>query len=431
MFDASSKSPNGNSLNDCLLLGPRLQDDVFDILIRFRLHQYAVAIEESDRNFHRSLWRDYVTDEIRELRMTRVTYGVASSSYHSTRALQKSGKTNGPNPNTVIVILNDFWVDDLLSGADTLEEACVFQDDLIETLNKNCLPLRKWSSNEPQLVTRLPKDLQEAGKAYKINDKTHQIKRLGLTWHPLEDHFVYASSSEYISIITKRTLLSDVSKHFDPIGLIAPVLVVAKVIIQSCWKLDLEWNDAVPDDVSRAYINWKDDLSSLSQLKIPRKVLPTHLYDEASLQVFCDASEKAYGACVYLASVKDDIVSSTLISSKCKVAPIKPSTLPRLELLAVHTSAKLATAVKGALSKSKHALNISVLYSDSTIALSRIKADPARWHTFVSNRVSQIQSMLPTTEFIHVPSEENPADLCSRGLLATQLVAQQTFWFQA
>ena len=171
-------------------------------------------------------------------------------------------------------------------------------------------------------------------------------------------------------------------------------------------------------------------MSALSQLKIPRKVLPTHLYDEASLQVFCDSSEKAYGACVYLVSVKDDIVSSTLISSKCKVAPIKPSTLPRLELLAVHTGAKLATAAKGALSKLKHALNISVLFSDSTIALSWIKADQARWHTFVSNRVSQIQSMLPTTEIIHVPSEENPADLCSRGLLATQLGAQQTFWFQ-
>ena len=113
-----------------------------------------------------------------------------------------------------------------------------------------------------------------------------------------------------------------------------------------------------------------------------------------------------------------------------QVAPIKPSTLPRLELLAIHTGAKLATAVKGALSKSKHALNISVLYSDSTIALSWIKADPARWHTSVSNRVSQIQSMLPTTEFLHVPSEENQAELCSRGLLATQLVAQQKFWVQ-
>ena len=119
VFDASSKSPNGNSLNDCLLLGPRLQDDVFDILIRFRLHQYAlsadvakmyrqVGLDKSDHDFHRILWRDYVTDEIRELRMTRVTYGVVSSSYHSTRALQESGKNHGPNPNTVNVILNDF-----------------------------------------------------------------------------------------------------------------------------------------------------------------------------------------------------------------------------------------------------------------------------------------------------------------------------------
>ena len=152
------------------------------------------------------------------------------------------------------------------------------------------------------------------------------------------------------------------------------------------------------------------------------------MYDEASLQVFCDASEKANGACVYLVSVKEDIVSSTLISSKCNVAPITPSTLPRLELLAIHTGAKLATAVKGALSKSKHALNCAVLRLNNR--LSWIKSDPARWHTFVSNRVSQIQSMLSTTEFTHVPSEENPAYLCSRGLLATQLVAQQTFWFQ-
>ena len=109
------------------------------------------------------------------------------------------------------VILNDFWVDDLLSGADTLEEACVLQDNLIETLNENCLPLHKWSSNEPQLVNRLPKDLQEAGKAYEINDTTHQIKNLGMTWHPLEDHFVFTSSSEYVSNVTKRTLLSEVS----------------------------------------------------------------------------------------------------------------------------------------------------------------------------------------------------------------------------
>ena len=189
VFDACSKSPKGNSLNDCPLLGSRLQDNVFDILIRFCLHQFAlsadvakmyrqVALDESDRDFYRILWRDYVTDEIRELRMTRVTYGVASSSYHSTRGLQESGKTHGPNSNTVDVILNDFWVDDLLSGADTLEEACVFQDNLIETLNMNCLPLRKWSSNEPQLVTRLPKDLQEAGKAYEITTKPIKSKHL-------------------------------------------------------------------------------------------------------------------------------------------------------------------------------------------------------------------------------------------------------------
>ena len=246
----------------------------------------------------------------------------------------------------------------------------------------------------------------------------------------MEDHFRYTSSNHCVSNITKRTLLSDVSKHFDPIDLQAPILVVAKVIIQSCWMLEFEWNDAIPDNASRAYTNWKDDMCSLSQLKIPRKVLPTHLYDEATVQVFCDASEEAYGACVYLLSVKGDIVSSTLISTNCKVAPIEPSALSRLELLAIHTGAKLTTAVSRALSKSKPALNIPVLYSDSTIALSWIKAEIARWHTIVSNSGAQIQSKLPTTEFLHVPSEENPEDLYSRWLLATQLDCQQKFWFE-
>ena len=79
------------------------------------------------------------------------------------------------------MILNDFWLDDILSGADTLEEACVLQDDLIETLSKNSLAVRKWSNNEPLLVTRLHRDLQEAGNAYAINDKAQQIKTRGLT----------------------------------------------------------------------------------------------------------------------------------------------------------------------------------------------------------------------------------------------------------
>ena len=177
------------------------------------------------------LYRQMRQRYTRELPMTRVTYGVAPSSYRSTRALQVSGKNDGSNPNTVNVILNDVWVDDLLGGSDTLEEACVLQDDLSGPLNKNCLPLRKWSSNEPQLVTHLPKDFQKADKAYEVNEKPHQIKTLRLNLSRIT-LCMNTGSSEYVSNITKPTFLSDVSKHFDPIDLIAPVPVVAKVIIQ-------------------------------------------------------------------------------------------------------------------------------------------------------------------------------------------------------
>ena len=171
-------------------------------------------------------------------------------------------------------------------------------------------------------------------------------------------------------------------------------------------------------------------MSSLSHFKKPRKVLPTHLYDEASLQVFW-MPRRRHMVPVFI------WCQSTMISSPQPSSPPNARWL-RSNLQLSHDSSSwqftlvpnLQQQSRGHYQNPKKTLNISVLYSDSTIALSWIKADPARWHTFVSNRVFQIQSMLPTTEFVHVPSEENAADLCSRGLLATQLVAQQTFWFQ-
>ena len=78
-----------------------------------------MVLDEIYYDFHRNLWRDYVADEIPELLMTGVNYGVASSSCHSTGALQESDKNPGSNPNTVNVVLNEFWVDGLLSGTDT------------------------------------------------------------------------------------------------------------------------------------------------------------------------------------------------------------------------------------------------------------------------------------------------------------------------
>ena len=163
--------------------------------------------------------------------MTRVTYGVASSAYHSIRALQECAKAHAPNDTTLQVILKDFYVDDCLTGADTQSEAEQLQDDLILTLDKRHLPLRKFSSNLPELVERLPEDLQEASQAYSIKDESLIIKTLGVSWLPLPDVFGYfANTSDLKAPITKRTLLSDMSKLFDPIGLLAPILITAKII---------------------------------------------------------------------------------------------------------------------------------------------------------------------------------------------------------
>ena len=151
VFDASSKSLNGNSLNDCLLHGPRLQGDVCDISFRFCLNQFPlspnvpwiyrqVVLDDCYTDFHRNLWRNYVTEEIQELRVTCVTQSECVLAPPTIRPKRfRSVRSYAP---IVDVVFIDLWV-----SADTLKESCKLQDHLIETIRKNCHPLGEWSNN--------------------------------------------------------------------------------------------------------------------------------------------------------------------------------------------------------------------------------------------------------------------------------------------
>ena len=135
---------------------------------------------------------------------------------------------------------------------------------------------------------------------------------------------------------------------------------------------------------------------------------------------FSDASEKAYGCCIYLVTSHDGVSDSALIMSKVKVAPLKKITLPRLELMAALLASRLLVFVRSALG-----IGLEIPYTcwtDSQIILHWIKGDPHRWKQFVSNRVVEIQRLTDPSRWRHCPGLENISDLVTRGVPATQLI---------
>ena len=437
VFDASAKTTSGVSLNDNLMVGPTVQDSLFNIILRFRFHRVAVSADvakmyrqielaPSDRDYHRIIWRFDPAEPLQIYRMTRVTYGVASSAYHAVRTLLEiADLTNGP---AARVIREDFYVDDLLSGADSPQAAAQLQDDLLQTLAKGGLELRKFASNVPSVIERLPKELRETEESHELRDEEYQVKTLGIRWNPVPDIFTFTVSLPPTGELTKRALVSDTAKLFDPIGWLTPVIISFKILIQHVWTCGIDWDSELPENLRREWSLLRDALPSIQGIRIRRPVLPPGQGQQMQLHVFADASEAGYAAVVYT-RITDDmgITYVNLLTAKSRVAPLKAVTLPRLELCAAHLAAKLMDVVTSALKPLGHNFQLHA-WSDSTVTLAWISAPPKKWATFVANRVADIQDTLPPQCWNHVPTVDNPADCASRGLSAADLLGHQLWW---
>ena len=143
------------------------------------------------------------------------------------------------------------------------------------------------------------------------------------------------------------------------------------------------------------------------------------------LHAFGDASERAYGACIYLRLPLVQGYQVSLVIARTRVAPIKKLSLPRLELMSALLCARLVTFVRSALDLDHSKITC---YSDSTVSLGWIKADPLKLKTFVGNRVSEIQSLVSPSNWLHCPGRYNPADLASRGMDGNELQSCKSWW---
>ncbi|XP_062717012.1 uncharacterized protein LOC134292166 [Aedes albopictus] len=262
VFDASAKSSTNLSLNDVMIAGPTVQPQLFDIMLRFRFVKYAfttdvskmyrqVKVHDGDCRYQRILWYDSQGKPI-VIELTTVTYGTSAAPFLATRCLNQLAVDEQNNfPEASEKVLKCFYVDDALTGANELEEARQLQSDLISLLSKGGFDLHKWCANDAALLSDIPPERREKQVDFENHDVNEVIKTLGLLWNPVEDELVFRVQlpEKPKDGLTKRQILSEVARLFDPLGLLGPAIVIAKIVMQELWKQGFNWDDPVSGDV--------------------------------------------------------------------------------------------------------------------------------------------------------------------------------------
>jgi hypothetical protein len=198
VFDGSAKSSTGFSLNDVLHVGPTVQTDLYSIVLRFCTHQVCftadiakmyrqILMHPEDRDLQRILWRHSPDEPIKEYQLNTVTYGMSSTPFLATRCLNKLADDNSDkHPRAAHAMKQDFYVDDLLSGSTTLEEAMQLRDGITTLLQTAGFTLRKWASNSHEFLDDIPEDLKESQQSLSLDGKDG-VSTLGLLWLPSTD----------------------------------------------------------------------------------------------------------------------------------------------------------------------------------------------------------------------------------------------------
>ncbi|XP_055840854.1 uncharacterized protein LOC129908416 [Episyrphus balteatus] len=437
VFDAAFKTTNGTSLNEHLLVGPKTQSNIMDIILKWRKFKITltadiekmyrqIKMKKPDTFYQLIYWRDNKMSPLQLYRLKTVTFGTASAPYLATRTLNKlADDEKDKYPLAAQMIRHDMYVDDLVSGADSVQEAQQKVAEINHLLSSAGFHLRKWASNSEDALINIAPQEREVDFLLPFDSSEH-IKTLGIKWLPASDSFTFQWTQSKTAEVTKRTILSTIAKLFDPLGWISPCVISAKIIMQKLWVKGLAWDVPVPLDLQREWFALRADLPSLEKIRIPRWICTEKENLELELHGFSDASMKAYGAVVYLRVLnRSNKIHTHLVMSKTRVAPLNTVSLPRLELCGAVMLARLLCHVKDVLQLGQMK---TYAWTDSTITLCWIAAPPSKWKTFISNRVAEIQRLTNVNIWNHVPTKLNPADLASRGISPSELKANTLWW---
>lgn len=442
VFDCAARTPKG-SLNDTLLQGPDLINGLNGILLRFRKNPVAVTcdiksmfhrfrVPEEDRDYLRFLWPG-PQGELTTYRMCVHLFGATSSPACATYGLRHVAKRYAlaDDADAVAFISKNFYVDDGLMSLATESQAITLFNNSQKLCARANIRLHKVNSNSKIVMQAIaPEDRAANICSLDLSAEELPIDRtLGVRWDMGSDEFFF-SPSDRQQPATRRGLLSAVMSIFDPLGLVAPCVLEGKAVLQEMCRRKADWDSPLEGDLIERWEEWLREVANLQSLRLPRCYFPFPLAQAHTIELhsFADASEKGYGQCCYLRTISPSgVVGCALVAAKARVTPLKPITIPRLELQAAVLSVKVAINVVRELDLPPNVLSVHY-WTDSMVVLGYIGNDAKRFHTFVANRVQFIRNETEAAQWRHVPTTDNPADLTSRGASVSGINRQ--LWFK-
>ncbi|XP_062708688.1 uncharacterized protein LOC134288304 [Aedes albopictus] len=434
IWDAAA-SVEGISLNSLLLKGPDQLASLSAVLSRFRQFSIGVSADikemfhqieicETDRHSQRFLWRTDPSRPPTIFLMNVATFGSSSSPASAQFVKNKNAEEFADRyPKAVQAIVDNHYVDDYLDSFENEEEALRVSQEVRMIHSRGGFQLRNWLTNGKQVLEGLGESSTDETKNLFLDKGSECERVLGMLWNTRDDVLCYSTElKEDIQQLmdsnvqpTKRQMLRCLMSFFDPLGLLSAVLVHGRILLQDVWRVGTQWDEPVGDDIWNRWMKWINAVKTIDQIRIPRcyfRQATMSSYEELQLHIFVDASELAYSAVAYFRIVTASTMPDcALVAAKAKVAPLKPLSVPRLELQAAVLGARLMRFVIDT-----HTITTTkrFLWSDSSTVLAWIHADHRRYKQFVACRIGEILTLTDADEWRWVPTKINPADAATK-----------------
>lgn len=431
VWDAACKT-NGVSLNSLLLKGIDQMASLLGVLHRFRQGIFAVTgdiaemfhrvkIIDEDQHAQRFLWRDCEVNAPPETFVMQVMTFGATCSPSLAQYIKNinAGRFRSNHPEAYEIIVNDHYVDDLLLSVNDEEKAIELAVEVRSIHEEGGFHIRNWKSNSSKIMTTLNDCNVQSSQSINMDMEPEIEKVLGMWWDLSTDTFTYSlrynkGNEEVLNgtrIPTKREVLRILMSTYDPLGLIGHFTTRLKVLLQDIWRSKTGWDEPISNEQLDEWYRWIRMLPQVEQLRIPRCYF-TNLVDsddvEIQVHIFVDASKNACASVAFLRMSKQDQIECALLGSKTRVAPVKLTSIPRLEVHAAVVGARHGTSIMKSLS-----INVDKIFywSDSRTVISWLQADAKRIKgQYVAFRVAEIQDTTNVANWRYVPSKKNVAD---------------------
>ena len=435
VFNCSLKTnKQGCSLNEAAYPGINLMADLLEMILKFRVDRHVLLADikkaflmiklqyQEDKNKFCFFLKE--GNNLACFRYTTLIFGFNCSPFILNYVLKYHAQRFATDECTDM-LLNNFYVDNLVKTSNSLEHLVKLYKESQVRMSEGNFSL-KYNTNNSSLQELIVND----GNFVEHGAKTEKV--LGYIYSPKKDSISINVDKINPQAATKREVLSETSKVFDPLPLCLPVTIRGHLLMRDLWVEKLTWDEEIPSEYQKIWKELSKDLCELGSLSFTRNVVDSD--GPGSLYLFSDASkDNAYGFVAYL---RQNGVCNNIFS-KGKVVPVARKSLPSLELLGVYLAIKCLKTLLNVYSNIT--IKEIIMAVDAQVVLSWLMTDPCRIKTknqFAKNRLKDIQLMIREIKdkykldilFKYINTKDNPADLLTRGVTLSKFKTDMEKW---